>query len=168
MAIARSRWGARGTVPADSAHKSKVYVHHTVGPNRRWTAAQEREHMRQLERQHIGQGWSTLGYSFVIFPSGRCYVGRGPKGLPAAQGGANSGSIAIALVGTFSRTVPTVRARARVILTIRNLRAINRLPLRLLGGHRDAPKQTIECPGNALYRWMRRHNWARKAGLRWA
>lgn len=168
MAVSRREWGARGSVPRDGAAKTRVYIHHTVGPNRAWTAAREREHMRAVERQHMNQGWSTIGYSFLIFPSGRCYVGRGISGLPAAQRGANSGSIAIAMVGTFSRRIPTRRARARVIITINNLRRINHLPLRYLGGHRDAPGQSTECPGNALYRWMRRKNWARKARLTWA
>jgi hypothetical protein len=46
----------------------------------------------------------TIGYSFVLLRSGRLYEGRGPRALPAAQGGHNSGTIAIACVyGAFWR-----------------------------------------------------------------
>lgn len=72
MAISRKRWGAKGSVPRDGQAKTKVFLHHTVSaPGKlKWTEAQERAHMRMLERQHIGQGWSTIGYSYVLFPSG--------------------------------------------------------------------------------------------------
>jgi hypothetical protein len=51
--------------------------------------------MRDLEQLHLARGFLTIGYIFVLFRSGRLYEGRGPRALPAAQSGHNSGTIAI-------------------------------------------------------------------------
>lgn len=163
MAIPRSKWTkSNPRFSRDEAPKRKLYLHHTVSANRKWTAAQEREHMRQLEAQHQGQGWSGIGYSYVLFPSGRLYVGRGPKALPAAQKNANSGSIAVAYAGNTETADMTGRAKARFVLAARNLKRAH--GVRLLGGHRDAPGQSTACPGRLAYRWVSRA--AKLSGLR--
>jgi hypothetical protein len=157
IAISRSDWGAVGTVPKDSTPKTELAVHHTVGANREWSKAEEREHMRALERQHISQGWSTIGYSWVIFPSGRAYTGRGFRGLPAAQGGQNSGTWAIAFVGTFTDREPTKEARLKLREFIERLLDYSKGRLRELGGHREFPLQQTECPGDGLMEVVRRN-----------
>lgn len=163
MAIARSKWTDRRlSFNADRKRKSVVYIHHTVSPNRRWTRAQERAHLRQLELGHINQGWSGIGYSYLCFPSGRLYEGRGPNAVPAAQAGANSGSIAIAYVGNTETAQVTGRAKARLVLAARNLRRAK--GINSLGGHRDAPGQSTACPGRNAYGWLDRA--ARLSGLR--
>lgn len=147
MAYSRASWGAVGSVPRDTAHKTELFIHHTVSPNRSWTAPQERAQMRAFERQHISQGWQTIGYSYVLFPSGRLYEGRGKSGLPAAQKNHNTGTVAIAFVGTFSGRLPTLKSRLRFLAASRNLK--RQLPLRRLGGHRDV--FATSCPGSTLY-----------------
>ncbi len=57
--------------------------------------------MRELEDSHLARGFLTIGYNFVLFRSGRLYEGRGPRALPAAQGGHNTGTVAIACVGDY-------------------------------------------------------------------
>ena len=144
--ISRDKWGAVGTVPKDSAKKDEIAVHHTVSPNRTWTASMEREHMRQLEVAHIDRGFATIGYSWVVFPSGRCYVGRGMKGIPAATDGQNSGTWAIAMVGDFRTATPPVECR-REVRRIIGLLKVNH-GAQHLGGHREFPGQATSCPGD--------------------
>jgi hypothetical protein len=101
MAISARRWGRRGTPPIDLAPKRELYLHHTVTSNRPRSRAEERRHMRELEDSHLARGFLTIGYNFVLFRSGRLYEGRGPRALPAAQGGHNTGTVAIACVGDY-------------------------------------------------------------------
>lgn len=163
MAIARSKWtDRRPNFTRDTQPKRRLYIHHTVSPNRKWTRAQERAHLRQLEAGHVNQGWSGIGYSYLCFPSGRLYVGRGANAVPAAQAKANSGSIAIAYVGNTETADLTGRAKARIVLAARNLKRTKGLTH--LGGHRDAPGQSTACPGRKAYGWISRA--ARLSGLR--
>lgn len=150
IAISRQKWGAKGTVPRDPTPKTKLYLHHTVSGigKVRWTEAEERAHMRMLERDHMKEGWDTIGYSYVLFPTGRLYTGRGPSGLPAAQRKQNSGTIAIALVGNYETQAVTDKQRTRLIKAILNLKKTKRL--RTIGGHKQAPGQSTACPGKHI------------------
>jgi hypothetical protein len=164
VAISARKWGRRGTPPIDVAPKRELYVHHTVTSNRRRGRAEERQHMRELEQLHLARGFLTIGYSFVLFRSGRLYVGRGPRALPAAQGGHNSGTIAIACVGDYRTDRLTRRIKARLIVAAVNVRV--RRGVRLAGGHREAPnlRERTECPGANIMRWL--PTLARRARLR--
>jgi hypothetical protein len=164
VAISARKWGRRGTPPLDVAPKRELYIHHTVTSNQRRTRGEERRHMRELEQFHIARGFLTIGYSFVLFRSGRLYEGRGPRALPAAQGGHNSGTIAIACVGDFRSDRLTRRMKARLIVAAVNVRV--RRGVRLVGGHREAPnlRESTECPGGNIMRWL--PTLARRAGLR--
>lgn len=157
MAYSRKTWGALGTVPRDGRPKTEAFIHHSVTKpptytrNIRENIKRECAAMRGLETLHMNQGWSTVGYSYVCFPSGRLYEGRGPRGLPAAQGGHNAGTLAICFVGDFSNTLPSRRARLRVYGVLRRWRSQG---IRALGGHRDV--FPTACPGAALYGRVRR------------
>jgi hypothetical protein len=145
--ISRSKWGAKGTVPVDGTKKNEIAIHHSVSANRSWTAAQEREHMRLIELEHMNRGYATIGYSWCVFPSGRCYVGRGLKGIPAATDQQNSGTWAICLIGNFVSVAPTVEARreARRLIELLKTKGAQHL-----GGHQEFPNQATLCPGAEL------------------
>jgi hypothetical protein len=164
VAISARKWGRRGTPPIDLAPKRELYLHHTVTPSHRRSRAEERRHMRELEQAHLARGFLTIGYSFVLFPSGRLYEGRGPRGLPAAQGGHNTGTIAIACVGDYRTDELTRRMKARLVVAAVNVRV--RRGVRLVGGHREAPnlREQTECPGQNVMRWL--PTLARRARLR--
>lgn len=166
MAISRKAWGARGSVPHDSNPKTELYIHHTVtAPGKlKWTRAEERAHMQLLDRIHIDQnGWSAIGYNWVLVPSGRLYVGRGPTGYPAAQGGHNAGTLSISCVGDYRTQRLTRRQRLRLRVAIRSIKRAHR-SCRAIGGHRDAPGQSTSCPGGHIEAWI--DQVARKVGMR--
>lgn len=150
--VTRRQWGARGVVPIDLAPKHRMAIHHTVSPNRLWTKSQEKAHVRQIESSHIGQGWSTVGYSWLVFPSGRVYEGRGERGLPAAQGGENSGSWAISFVLNGEQKAPSLLARRSARRIIKNRRG----RLRKLGGHQEFPGQATACPGRKTMPYVKK------------
>lgn len=161
MAISRRRWGARGNVPQDGAKKRELFLHHTVSSGTKRTRAQERAHMRQLEAGHINQGWSTIGYSYILFRSGRLYVGRGFRGLPAAQGGHNTGTVAIACVGNYDTHGLSRAQRLRLRSTAIWLRSRG---VRTVGAHREAPGQATSCPGRHIVEFIPRL--VKRTGLR--
>lgn len=120
--------------------------------------------MRDLEQAHLARGFLTIGYSFVLFPSGRLYEGRGPHGVPAAQGGHNTGTLAIACVGDYRTDKLTRRMKARLIVAAVNTRL--RRGVRLVGGHRETPnlRELTERPAANIMRWL--PALAQRAGLR--
>lgn len=152
MAVSAKKWGRRGTPEQDHTPKRDLYFHHTVGPGAFRNRADERREMRAIEDQHIRQGWLTIGYSGVLFPSGRLYWGRGPTALPAAQAGANSGTIAIALPGNMDFLKLTRRQKLRMITIAINFRV--RRGIRRVGGHRDAPGHSTACPGKNIIAYL--------------
>lgn len=117
--------------------------------------------MRELEDMHLNRGFTGIGYHFVLFPSGRLYEGRPVWAIPAAQEGANSGSVAIAFVGNYEVDETTRAQRLRVRVALASLRV--RRGIRRLGGHQEAPGQSTACPGKNILKYLDR--WARKTGL---
>lgn len=156
--IGRRKWGAQhGRGSIDSTPKRTVVIHHTVSaaPATYDTRAKRRAHMRALERMHVvGNGWDAIGYNAVMFPGIRgglgpeIYVGRGLRRLPAAQAGANSGTVAIAVVGDFRRDQLGKAGRRRLVKFANRCR--RQLGVTRLRAHRDFGGTT--CPGDNLYR----------------
>lgn len=78
----RSTWTTTVT-PADVpnlANPQRITLHHTdIAPTPPVNAGQsaEIERMRTIRNSHVnGNGWSDIGYHYVIMPSGRIYEGR--------------------------------------------------------------------------------------------
>lgn len=153
--ISRKAWGAK---PARTARQKMTlpakgtYIHHTVTSGGKRTAAQEREHMRELQQIAFSRGFSDISYSFVIFPSGRVYRGRGWGVVGAHTAGSNSTAHAFSFVGNFESDRPTPDA-------LETAAALHRRGIRLgrvkrdafIRGHRDAPGAATACPGSKLY-----------------
>lgn len=148
------RWHPQSVnFPDDPAQKTQMFVHHSVGQGAAIdTLAEQAACMRQIEREHLAQGWAGIGYSFVVFqPHGklrraRLFLGRGWSNLPAAQLNHNTGTIAVCVVGDFR--YETVKNA-----TISLLRAVAKEGhahgIKTLGGHRDVTATV--CPGDHLY-----------------
>jgi hypothetical protein len=149
----RADWGAkggRGDATVYGPH-SAVFIHHSASPGGQKSFDAQAEHMREIERQHMAQGWDGIGYNYVVFQpfhrklwhGARVFEGRGLGHIPAAQKGANSGTVAICVVGNFNGEEVKAGTLRRLVSLIK------RMPGDRLRGHRDV-NQTA-CPGNHLY-----------------
>ncbi len=67
--------------------------------------------MREIQRWHFERGWATVGYHFVVSPSGRIFHGRPVDRLGAHVLGHNLGTVGISLMGHFDLERPAARRR---------------------------------------------------------
>jgi hypothetical protein len=168
--VSRAEWGApepfRGT-PAYTT-VTHLIVHHTAdGP-----VANEAAWLRAIWAYHVNvNGWSDVGYNYLIGPSGTIFVGRdgGDNVLGAHFSCQNSNTLGVALLGTFSRERPPAAAFDALAQLLAWRADALRLPatgvtrhpgmaidLPVIASHRDgndSPRSCTrtECPGDALY-----------------
>lgn len=155
-------WGARSAsqplanMPAAGSVLG-VKVHYTGGAE---NSAMINDHtkcddrVRSVQNGHMdGNGWSDIGYSFVVCMHGYAFVGRGFGKLPAANGpGLNSGHYAIlGLVGTSGVVTPSDAMENGIRDVIEWLRGKG--IGHQIKGHRDG--YATDCPGTKLYAWVK-------------
>ncbi len=160
--VTRTQWGARayrtpnGATPYGRARRG-VKLHY-LG-----TAYSDRPHnkcaayIRQLQAQHMdGNGWSDIGYSFLVCTHGYVYEGRGLRRRNSANGNTalNEQDYAVCLlVGSSGLTKPTDTqldgARDAIDYCRKNGPAGT-----WLGGHRDG--YATACPGDTVYAWVKK------------
>lgn len=153
--VSRASWGSKYATsqPMTPDPKKLVVVHHFASPDVpvNATPEQEAEALRGVEKYHVEtHGWKAIGYSFVIFESGRIYEGRGWGQIGAHTPGKNSSAHGICF-GMNGQVRP---ATAAVVASFRAL--INEGKKRgwvsygwAIGGHRDFDDTT--CPGDKVY-----------------
>ncbi|HEU4355073.1 MAG TPA: N-acetylmuramoyl-L-alanine amidase [Actinomycetota bacterium] len=177
--VPRSSWGAdesiRRAPPSYAPALRFAIVHHTAGLND-YTRAQAPAVVRAIELYHVqGNGWNDIGYNFLVDRFGTIYEGRyggiDRNVIGAHALGFNTGSVGIALLGTYGSKAPATAAEsalARLLAWRLDLAHVNPLglltvisggserypkgvpvTLRAVSGHRDTGY--TECPGNALY-----------------
>lgn len=157
MAYPRSDWKARPPrdLARDSQAKHTLVVHHSdfLGAPIQ-TRAQQRSALRGIQDFHMDHnGWADIGYDFVLFqPEGRIrsaklYQARPIWAIPAAQLGANSGTIPVCVVGNFDIEGVKHTTFERLQSIITHLR--HHYPLERVKGHRDLT--STDCPGRHLY-----------------
>ena len=188
--IPRSAWGADETIRFDSRGEvrwgqayfplQKLVVHHTAGSNSDPDPAAT---MRAIYHYHaVTQDWGDIGYNYLIDRWGRIYEGRhsglywngttptsdNGTGLTIAGGHAlehNSGTMGIALLGTFDAVAPTAAARSSLVSLLAWAASVNGLSptgsstyvnpvtgltryVPNIAGHRSY--NSTGCPGAAL------------------
>jgi len=159
--VSRAEWGARPPKGSYTTLRSTkgVKVHYTGG---RVDPAIVDDHakcaalVRQIQNGHMdGNGWIDIGYSLVVCPHRKVFVGRGPNRLPAANGpGLNSGHYAVlGLVGASGLVEPPDDMLHGIRDAIEYLRQVGGAGSEIKG-HRDG--YATACPGEALYAWVRR------------
>ena len=151
--VSRAEWGASN--PADCPAfdlvlpVSAVYVHHTAtgAP----TGVEARDLVRQIQRWHVdGNGWQDIGYCWIVDQAGDVYAGREWR-VGAHTYGQNSTSVGIAWLGNSNELTPSPAALDAIAGLVRGGRAIGAItPEFTLQGHRDAPENPTECPGDLL------------------
>jgi len=177
--VPRLSWGAdesirRGPPTYASALRFAV-VHHTAGAND-YTRAEAASVVKAIQLYHVrGNGWNDIGYNFLVDRFGTIYEGRfggTERNVVGAHAlGFNTGSVGIALLGTYGSTAPSRAAQdalARLlawrldlahvdptafttVISAGSEKYASGLPvlLRSVSGHRDTGY--TECPGNLLF-----------------
>ncbi|KAM6168026.1 LOW QUALITY PROTEIN: N-acetylmuramoyl-L-alanine amidase [Erethizon dorsatum] len=156
----RCRWEAapyRGRPTPLKLPLGFLYVHHTFVPAPPCTTFEHcAADMRSMQRFHQDtRGWEDIGYSFVVGSEGYVYEGRGWHWVGAHTRGYNSRGFGVAIVGDYSKTLPSDAALRTVsdVLPSCAVRAgLLRGDYQVLG-HRQLVH--TDCPGDALFRQLR-------------
>jgi len=120
----------------------KIIVHHTASP-RDTTVSQIRD-------WHVnGNGWSDIGYHYIILGDGTLERGRSINKTGAHCKGHNKGSIGICVTGNTSQEPPTTAQVESLFGTLKMLLEDYNLERSDVYGHRDFG--ATECPGDWLY-----------------
>jgi N-acetylmuramoyl-L-alanine amidase-like protein len=177
--ISRKSWGANERIRRDDPEYAPVLlnavVHHTAGAAGA-SPAQSAAIVRGIQTYHVlGNGWDDIGYNFLVDRFGQVFEGRyggiERNVIGAHAQGFNTGSVGIAIVGTYAGSGPSAAARSalsRLIawrLDVAHVHPLARtstisggnpkfrkgLPvwLRAVSGHRDTG--FTSCPGAGLY-----------------
>ncbi|MEV5444054.1 N-acetylmuramoyl-L-alanine amidase [Streptomyces sp. NPDC052644] len=160
--VSRAEWGARpyrlpsgGTLY--SGARRGVKVHYLGTPYSDRPHAQCAAYVRQIQAQHMdGNGWSDIGYSFLVCTHGYVYEGRGLRRRNSANGSTslnNQDYAVLAMVGSSGLTVPTDAQLHGLRDAIDYCRREGPAGS-WLGGHRDG--YATSCPGDWLYAWVHR------------
>lgn len=178
--VTREEWGAApqcanpGSGPtwfgAPGGLKGAI-VHHTVNPNSYSTPAQAMQAIRNDQAYHQdGNGWCDIGYNFLVDKWGNIYEGADRSLeqpiIGAHAAGYNTGTVGVAMVGTFTDVAPPAAMLAGVgkiagfrlaqygvdpatTATFSKPDGSGRKTLPRVFGHRDVG--ATECPGNLGY-----------------
>jgi hypothetical protein len=177
--VPRSGWGANEEIvrarPIVAPAVRLAVVHHTAGANS-YTRAQSAAIVRGIEVYHVeGNGWNDIGYNFLVDRFGTVYEGRAggiERNVVGAHAqGFNTGTTGVALMGNFTRAVPTKAEQDALVALLAwrldvahvdpsstvvytsggnlKFRSGKVVVLRAISGHRDTGPS--ECPGSLAY-----------------
>ena len=121
-----------------------IVLHHTGGADIDASA-------EQIDGWHKNNGWSGIGYHFVIRKDGTIERGRPEWAVGAHAYGENWHTIGIHLSGDFSEAEPTDAQIEYTAMLLANLCTDYGLPIDgdHIVGHRDL--MSTDCPGDNLY-----------------
>lgn len=152
----RSTWNARAPAGGfgTASSMTRAIVHHTVGSNS-YAAGDVPGILRSIQAYHIdGNGWSDIGYNFLVDRFGRVWEGRDRSieslAIGAHAAGYNTGSVGVASMGNHETAAPTA-AQVQGISSIIawKMSAHDASPGTPIVGHRDVG--STACPGAMLY-----------------
>jgi hypothetical protein len=150
--VSRLEWGAKpwnGTPSAvPLSLRGEFFVHYDGASHINYTGVQV---PRAIERTHLNQGWSGVGYNFVIDQKGTIYEGRGwgLQGAHCPNHNVSGIGVQIAIGGDQEPSAAALAA----------CRALYEEACRKTGrtlakkGHRDG--LATKCPGDKLYAWVK-------------
>jgi hypothetical protein len=179
--LTRAQWGADESIRRNAPHYTGTiqagFVHHTAGTNG-YSAADVPKIIRGIYAYHVkGNGWSDIGYNYLVDRFGRLWEGRyggiAKNVLGAHTGGFNVNTFAVSAIGDYEKVAaPAVMVDSiarlmawKLSLAYRNPNATTvltsqgggtsrypagqRVTFNVISGHRDAGN--TECPGKYLY-----------------
>ncbi len=124
--------------PLQSLNLSKVdavALHHMACDN----------HVKNIERMHINQGWRAIGYNYWIAFDGTIYEGRGLN-LGAGVENQNGHIISIGFQGDYSKERQMSDAQFNSGIDMINWLKEKVPTIKKIGGHKDF--MATQCPGN--------------------
>jgi hypothetical protein len=113
--LTRAQWGADESIRRGRPSYNKTvkvgFVHHTASSND-YSPEQAAAMVRGIYAYHVkSNGWSDIGYNFLVDRFGRAYEGRAGGMdkfvIGAHTGGFNVDSFAVSLLGDFSTVAPS-------------------------------------------------------------
>jgi N-acetyl-anhydromuramyl-L-alanine amidase AmpD len=124
----------------------RIIVHHSASPD--VSAA-------TIHGWHITQGWSGIGYHFVIRQNGNIEAGR-PVDVIGAHSGpqGNGDSVGICLAGNFMESTPTDQQLQSLVQLVAYLRELYKSSLEVMR-HKDVAATACPCD---LFPWPE-NNW---------
>lgn len=173
----RNCWCPSGNCPKDTSPSYTVadhlIVHHSAGSN---TSSNYAAVVRSIWDFHVNtNGWSDIGYNFLIDGNGVIYEARGDSVLGAHFSCMNHETVGICLLGNFELTAPNDSAISSLIKmltweacdkniapTLSSYHNSSQLTIPNISGHSHAntstaphgcPKGTL-CPGDSLFRLL--------------
>ncbi len=170
--IPRSAWNANERIvraaPRYASTLRFAVVHHTAGSSS-YGPEESAAIVRGIELYHVkANGWNDIGYNFLVDRYGQVFEGRGGgmqrNVIGAHAAGSNTGSVGVAVLGTYSAKAPTREAEDALGKLLAWRLDVGHVDpgssamvssgarpayLRAVSGHRDTG--STACPGNALY-----------------
>lgn len=125
---------------------NKIIVHCSATPEGKDFTVED------IRRWHKQQGWSDIGYHYVIHRDGSIHVGRdvNRQGVHCADNNGNIGSIGVCYIGGCARdgkTAKDTRTDAQKSALLNLLIDLKKLyPRAIILGHRDLDKHGKLCP----------------------
>ncbi|MFJ2189196.1 N-acetylmuramoyl-L-alanine amidase [Kitasatospora sp. NPDC087861] len=157
----RSQWGARPAkdiTPVDISARTGFTVHYSDGPTT--------QSVRQIQNYHMdSNGWSDIGYNFLVDTSGRVFEGRGWYLQGAHAYGANTTHIGVCFIGESGDATDIALSAIRSMyekacdMTGRTLDKTY---------HGQLPGNSTDCPGAQLRAWVQNGMQAQVRPLEWA
>lgn len=162
--IPRGDWCSLTVCPTNtqpaSTQVSHLIIHHSAGTNvaNDWAAV-----VRAIWDLHVNtNGWSDIGYNWLIDPNGVIYEGRGDDILGAHFCATNSKTMGVCMLGNFTNTTPKLAALNSLVDLLawkasereidpqgESFHPSSGLNLPQISGHREGC--ATQCPGNSFY-----------------
>jgi hypothetical protein len=169
--LTRTDWGCpwgrtSGPNMLTSTPPTHLIVHHSFSPGNNitdWVAA-----VRGIWTFHVmSNGWSDIGYNWLIDPNGTIYEGRAWVGEDDNTQGAhfcgfNRNTMGVCMLGDFTSVTPTDAALKSLVRILGYRASVNNINVRTtsfhansqrtldhISGHRDGC--STACPGESLY-----------------
>ena len=126
----------------------QIVIHHTGN------AVDDDLSAAEIDASHKAQGWTCIGYHYVIRKDGTVEQGRPHWTVGAHAYGHNSHTIGIHVCGNFEEAVPTDEQIESLAMLLANLCTDYGLPIDRdhIVGHREL--MSTACPGENLFAEM--------------
>lgn len=155
--ISRATWGAQpwdhnpsssGPATVALSQRSEFFIHYDGAAHITRTGYAI---PRAIEAEHFGNGWSGIGYNFVVSQAGEIFEGRGWTRQGAHCPGHNVSGLGVQIaIGGDQEPTAKALAAARALYEEACDKTGRRLAKK---GHKDG--YATACPGTKLYAWVK-------------